>query len=53
MSDLGQRFEEQVLAAEQVNLQLLENFFKNRTMNESQAPTIADENAPVEVSRFI
>ncbi|XP_065053400.1 A-kinase anchor protein 9-like isoform X3 [Rhopilema esculentum] len=48
MSELGQKFEEQIGAAERVNLQLLEHFFKNRTLNESQMPVAEDEGTPVE-----
>ena len=49
LTELGQQFEEQIGAAERVNLHLLQNFFKNRTLNESQVPATMDENTPVEV----
>ena len=49
LTELGQQFEEQIGAAERVNLHLLQNFFKNRTLNESQLPTALDEDTPVEV----
>ena len=49
LTELGQQFEEQIGAAERVNLQLLQNFFKNRTLNESQLPTALEEDTPVEV----
>eukprot|EP00794_Sanderia_malayensis_P003343 gene3343-3832_t len=47
-SDLGQRFEEQVGAAERVNLEILEQFFRNREMNDSQAVLTGETNAPVQ-----
>ncbi len=48
-SDLGERFEEQVGAAERVNLHILEHFFKNRGMNESNVAVEEDDSAPVQV----
>ena len=49
LTELGQQFEEQIGAAERVNMHLLQNFFRNRTLNESQVPTSVDDNTPVEV----